>query len=78
VASVLLAHANAAPNKHPNELCGPSGNNILPVIGHGPLQSTRCRLQRPSTHRRIISEEHGRGNNEDNELDEAGNEGTVG
>ena len=78
VASVLLAHANTAPDKHPNELCGPSANNILPVISHGPLEAAGRLSHRPSTHRSIISEEHGSGNNKDNELDEAGDEGAVG
>ena len=59
-------------------MCGPSGNNILPVISHSPLQWSRGRGQRPSTHRGVVSKEHGTGNNQDNELNKARDEGAVG
>ena len=59
-------------------MSGPHGNNILPIICHGPLQAARCSSQWPSAHRSIISEEHGTGNNQDNELYTARDVGAVG
>ena len=76
-AFVLLAHTSANEYKHPNPLCGPKIDYHTHIVGHSPFQGACSWFRRSATHERIGAEEHSCGDDQDNELDKAGDVSAV-